>query len=1831
MVGQPRTITRSERIEGGGKRIVGRAGPGVGSVDDEAADAFERGGLVAGVTVELAHQFLRMVGDERDRVAHAGDEDVEEALVGEVGLVGEHDPDSAIGGDALRHVHVERVGERQAREHRVAGLERDRVFRGEFDGDAAVLDCRDSRERGIVHAAVLVVVGPADRLALVQVHGIEGGYLEAFKGDRRVELLGHEADTLAAATHLDLARKDPRNLEGAAPSQPDLRDMPGDGDLLADLVGLRVAQFLRRHADAVVDGDVEAGAFERPLGEEAVLDAGVDFAACLAARGEYGGDGALVGGKRQPEVGCVRGGAGGVVGVGPGAWAHLDDIVAEHAERGARLAHIGEFGDGLERIGALAQIVVHVGDRRAGRLDDRERLAGIDRHELLLVADAADRFDPERIGDAEEFEEVVVRNHRHLVDDDDGVLHLVAPGLRGGRVGGGDVAFALPDERGDRLCLDPRPGLHVGDHLVLEGKAVEATALAFEGAGGRLEDGRLASAGDALDEGDTVGARDDEGGGGELAGVEVVRRGRLEERRRGIGGDDGGDGIAALVDCGEDAFLGGERFRGGDHAVAGVMLADLAGDEAAGRGEPLDAALDMLDGNALHAEVERLLGEAVDVEGGFAGSEDAHRRGDGELRAGIGGGAGDAGDAPVDQRIGGGEVMAEDLAGGGDGAADRVGAALERAAACVMVLRAREALGRREQVLAVEAEGCRLVDPVLAQGVAIVVAEFGIAGARGHLAQPLRAPDPELLGSRENVGAALAEGVDDLLRYAGDLEGAVLAAGFDLEADLLHAGAQVCVIDRADDGVVGPDAVGVERLPLAVGHAGHVGDDRVDVRLRVEGAARVVLEEGVDEVAGLDGHLLAADVLAGLGEVLLDPRHGLADRLHLHAVRPEDPLVAGDIGHQRHRFGGREGEVEAGAAVLDLADLFARRQLTVQRALEGRLVDRTRQAGVGRALAAPLANLTVLGRAPDAERTDAIECMGSVHAQPIIAIDIGVMMVMVMVAGAEVLADLDDGIARSLGRVGTNIPGCALTGIAQVLEHDDLATGLPLCLTLRTLGVWGGIGVARIEPLGGFALRLLAGLDLAFGRSGEDAVRQRRVGVAWFGFRLTRLRVAVPPVLLRRFAHAPLLSASGLIVRRSRTALHEAVGDTRVMLPFETDARGGKAFGELDVPVHGGKVGDVVGDDQRLDLGARGQRRGIAGRIIAVAIAFIHLADLAVADVARALLGGVEVGGSEDQFGARQRGQVAGIFLAVNLHQLVEGVDTEDDRAAIVARGLQALFDRGQAVERADLVEHEPGAQRARVRHGHERMDGKVGPERQQRPVHLEVGVRAGDEEDRTGLLFGRDPLLDREALLVFGQQQERLGVGVVDGADRLGHAGGFGRGERVGDGLFEVTVDVLEVGGHQVLGERPVGRLTVLDELQAHLDEQACVERVEDGIAVGIVERLCIGAGEVEDDGAVLALTHLFEECPKRGGLARSGRADEHRVRLFEPVRIGDAGDRIGVVDAGGFALGERLLQDDTRIDVGEEGRGILAEAVEVESGYLLVEHVAGYEHRAALMAVLHHRLAATRGEGEVPDRQRDRDERGEQRRADEAAYRLGPGTRHFGNVGDISHDGRMHRIIGHPQPDREDDGVGYEEGADPDQERHLRALHPHADGGVEKLRTAGEVARVAGAFAARRGMRQMDRTAIAADAQRAYGVHYCSPISSVLYRCWLVLRVAPGRVPVSPRIGSDVRRKWVLDGVLRTPGFMASADIISPISLTKRTMEMAKSLDAELAAIEAEERKLSERRKAHQGRLREAAIQSVEKAGLLKLPLDRLDGLMRVVKTLGVEEVEKRLKASA
>lgn len=72
-----------------------------------------------------------------------------------------------------------------------------------------------------------------------------------------------------------------------------------------------------------------------------------------------------------------------------------------------------------------------------------------------------------------------------------------------------------------------------------------------------------------------------------------------------------------------------------------------------------------------------------------------------------------------------------------------------------------------------------------------------------------------------------------------------------------------------------------------------------------------------------------------------------------------------------------------------------------------------------------------------------------------------------------------------------------------------------------------------------------------------------------------------------------------------------------------------------------------------------------------------------------------------------------------------------------------------------------------------------------------------------------------------------------------------------------------------------------------------------------------------------------------------------------------------------------------------------------------------------------------------------------------------------------------------------------------------------------------------------------------------------------------------------------------------------------------------MARTLEQERAAIEEEARKLDERRRRLGEKEREAAIQAIEKAGLLKLDGKRLGGLVTRIRTLGIEEVERRLMA--
>lgn len=70
-----------------------------------------------------------------------------------------------------------------------------------------------------------------------------------------------------------------------------------------------------------------------------------------------------------------------------------------------------------------------------------------------------------------------------------------------------------------------------------------------------------------------------------------------------------------------------------------------------------------------------------------------------------------------------------------------------------------------------------------------------------------------------------------------------------------------------------------------------------------------------------------------------------------------------------------------------------------------------------------------------------------------------------------------------------------------------------------------------------------------------------------------------------------------------------------------------------------------------------------------------------------------------------------------------------------------------------------------------------------------------------------------------------------------------------------------------------------------------------------------------------------------------------------------------------------------------------------------------------------------------------------------------------------------------------------------------------------------------------------------------------------------------------------------------------------------------MAKTLEQERQALEEDQRRLEERRRKLEEKEREQAIATIEKSGLLKLDSKRLATLMGRIKTLGFEEVEKRL----
>ena len=120
-----------------------------------------------------------------------------------------------------------------------------------------------------------------------------------------------------------------------------------------------------------------------------------------------------------------------------------------------------------------------------------------------------------------------------------------------------------------------------------------------------------------------------------------------------------------------------------------------------------------------------------------------------------------------------------------------------------------------------------------------------------------------------------------------------------------------------------------------------------------------------------------------------------------------------------------------------------------------------------------------------------------------------------------------------------------------------------------------------------------------------------------------------------------------------------------------------KPIGEFDEARQARQVHQLVGQQQRLDMLARRQADGVAGIVVAIGVAFFHVANLAMADEVGTPGGGLAVCRTEDQFGPGKRCKRHRHVLTVDLLELGIGMDAGDDCAAKIARRLQAFLESG--------------------------------------------------------------------------------------------------------------------------------------------------------------------------------------------------------------------------------------------------------------------------------------------------------------------------------------------------------------------------------------------------------------------------------------------------------------------------------------------------------------------------------------------------------------------------
>ena len=362
-----------------------------------------------------------------------------------------HRRDHVVDGAAMERMHGRGPGAVDVAKLRIARCEIEHAPVLETERHLVSLDLRDLCRLAVNEPETGVVARPADAVARPKLHVLHPVDLDpaASRGEPS-RLPGDRSAVLAFEIH-----RVPPVIH------------PGDAELVAlfDAEAL-VGAVERDHVAGPVVGrqrllgtgvaardqalGVDGRAADRAVADQPFPDDFVDPLAQRVARRHQPGVRAFFGRECEP---ARRRGAGEIVRL------HLGDVVPELPEPARDVAREARLDRFLQGRIALAHDLVHHRGLHAGALKLREGLAGIDRVELLLVADEHHAGDAERIGDPEQVPGLDGGGERALVDDEGGLreraAHLVGALPRHAPFGDARVAR---EEALQGLARDPRLG-----------------------------------------------------------------------------------------------------------------------------------------------------------------------------------------------------------------------------------------------------------------------------------------------------------------------------------------------------------------------------------------------------------------------------------------------------------------------------------------------------------------------------------------------------------------------------------------------------------------------------------------------------------------------------------------------------------------------------------------------------------------------------------------------------------------------------------------------------------------------------------------------------------------------------------------------------------------------------------------------------------------------------------------------------------------------------------------------------------------------------------------------------------------------------------------------------------------------------------------------------------------------------------------------------------------------------------------------------------------------------------------------------------------------------